>query len=338
MKNLVKKNKIVFITSSYYPSIGGVEKHVQRVVEILSSRGYSVKVFVRYKENYPNYQKTNSVDIYRMPKKDSRPNIILWYLKNKKYLKGAVIHSHDYFPFSLRSLIKNRWVHTFHGYEGYPLDPLAIESRKRVAKSVDYTFCVGKFIEKWYGTRCDQIIWGAAEKPNVIKKPIKYDFIFFGRFEEDTGFEKYIEAFKVIKSKVPSATMVVVGWGSKASWARQYSQNNRLGIIFKEPVKNVYLLLAQSRVAFVSGYQAIIESALMKKPIVAYYDTPIKKDYLGMHPMSRYLNISNRSSQIADKAILLLSSPGNKNTDMYNWANSQNWKSIVNRYEESYKT
>lgn len=332
-------DKLVIFAPSFYPHSGGVEKHLANIVRLLTQKKYKVTVFVRYYKGFPARQKFYGADVVRMPKSSGRVALGTWYIKNKKLLENAIIHSHDYFPLTIRILLKkNRWVHTFHGYEGYPLDTMAIESRKRVAKSVDYTFCVGKFIEKWYGTTCNQIIWGAAEKPKAIKKLIKYDFIFFGRFEEDTGFEKYIEAFKLIKSKVPSATMVVVGWGSKASWARQYSLNNRLGIIFKEPVKNVYLLLAQSRVAFVSGYQAIIESALMKKPIVAYYDTPIKKDYLGMHPMSRYLNISNRSSQIADKAILLLSSPGNKNTDMYNWANSQSWKSIVNKYEESYKS
>jgi glycosyltransferase involved in cell wall biosynthesis len=336
MRNLAAKNKIVFITSSYYPSLGGVEKHVQRVAEILASKGREVKVFVRYKENYPKYQKINNVEIYRMPKKDGRPNINLWYLKNKKYFKDAVIHSHDYFPSVIKKLLKNnRWVHTFHGYEGYPLNPAAIESRKRVASSVDYTFCVGKFIEKWYGTKCDEVIWGAAEKPKKIKKPIKYDFIFFGRFEEDTGFEKYVEAFKIIKSKVPNATMVAVGWGSKANWAIQYSMKNRLGIVFKEPVKDVYPLISQSRVAFVSGYQAIIESSLMKRPIVAYYDTPIKKDYLKMHPMAVYLNIAKNAEEISINALSALESSKDLKT-LFSWASKQNWESIENKYNKSY--
>ena len=201
MKNLAAKNKIVFITSSYYPSFGGVEKHVQRVAEILASRGFTVKVFVRYKENYPTHQKINNVDIYRMPKKDGRPNINLWYLKNKKYFKDATIHSHDYFPFSLRRLVNSRWVHTFHGFEGYPVSKIAIASRKRVLANVDYSFCVGKFIEKWYGTKCDEVLWGAADKPKKYNIKPKYDFVFFGRLEKDTGINTYLEAFKLLSNK-----------------------------------------------------------------------------------------------------------------------------------------
>ena len=95
-----------------------------------------------------------------------------WLLKNKKIFNGAVVHSHDYFPFNLRKILPNiRWVHTFHGYEGYPLHEEAIESRRRLHGLVEYSFCVGQFIEKWYGTKCDNILWGAADQ--VAIKNIK---------------------------------------------------------------------------------------------------------------------------------------------------------------------
>jgi glycosyltransferase involved in cell wall biosynthesis len=335
MKNLAAKNKIAFITSSYYPSLGGVEKHVQRVAEILASRGCIVKVFVRYKENYPKYQKINNVDIYSMPKKDGRPNINLWYLKNKKHFKDSVIHSHDYFPFSLRRLVKNRWVHTFHGFEGYPVSKIAIESRKRVLTSVDYSFCVGKFIEKWYGTKCDEILWGAADKPKKYDIKPKYDFVFFGRLEKDTGINAYLEAFKIMSNKNKSLKMLVVGWGSLQDSNTKYAMENNLDVEFRKPVKDVYAVLAESKIAFVSGYQAIIESALMRKPIIAYYDNPLKKDYLEMHPMVKHFSVVKKSKDMPN-----IVSKINKNSEdlkiIQQWALMQNWESLCDKYLKSY--
>ncbi len=336
MKNLVAKNKIVFITSSYYPSLGGVEKHVQRVSEILASKGCEVKVFVRYKENYPKYQKINNVEIYRMPKKDGRPNINLWYLKNKKYFKDAVIHSHDYFPFSLRRLVKNRWVHTFHGFEGYPVSKIAIESRKRVLANVDYSFCVGKFIEKWYGTKCDEVLWGASDKPKKYDIKPKYDFVFFGRLEKDTGINAYLEAFKILSNKKKSLKMLVVGWGGLQNKNIKYAKDNKLDIEFRKPVKDVYAVLAESKIAFVSGYQAIIESAMMKKPIIAYYDNPLKKDYLQMHPMSNHIYLADSKKQITESVLKIIDNSFKISPAIISWANSQTWDSIVSIYSESY--
>lgn len=337
MKNLVAKNKIVFITSSYYPSLVGVEKHVQRVSEILASKGCEVKVFVRYKENYPEYQKINNVEIYRMPKKDGRPNINLWYLKNKKYFKDAVIHSHDYFPFSLRRLVKNRWVHTFHGFEGYPVSKIAIESRKRVLANVDYSFCVGKFIEKWYGTKCDEVLWGAADKPKKYDIKPKYDFVFFGRLEKDTGINAYLEAFKILSNKNKSLKMLVVGWGGLQNKNIKYAKDNKLDIEFRKPAKDVYAVLAESKIAFVSGYQAIIESAMMKKPIIAHYDNPLKKDYLQMHPMAKFLIIANN----ADKIVKMYTKFHNENAPLgnkiFSWSSRQTWDKIALRYKKSYE-
>lgn len=331
--------KLIIFAPSFYPNHGGVEKHLENVVKILKKNKYDVTTFVRYAKGFPIHNKFLGTDVIRMPKNTNRITLFLWFLKNKHLFDGAIVHSHDYFPMPIRKLLKkNRWVHTFHGYEGYPLDPLAIASRKQVSNSVDYTFCVGKFIEKWYGTKCNEVIWGAAEKPKSINKDIKYDFIFYGRFEEDTGFEKYIRAFKIIKSTKPKAKMLVVGWGSRHDWAVSYSKKYDLGIEFRSPVSNIYPNLAQAKIAFVSGYQAIIESGLMKKSIVAYYDTPIKKDYLEMHPLASSLNIVNSIDGISQKALDLMNNSDYKIKKIYNWSVKQSWSYIVKRYEKSYKS
>lgn len=332
------KRSLVVLAPSYYPNTGGVEKHLEKVCEGLIKRGWGVTVFVRYSPGYPKAQKHHGVNIVRMPKSDGTKTLWLWYLKNKQVFDGAVaIHSHDYFPFALRKLIKNkRWVHTYHGYEGYPLDPRAVESRQQVLKAVDYSFCVGQFIEKWYGTRCDQVIWGAAEGVKQTKTSTKWDFIFYGRFEQDTGFEEYVKGFKLIQDSNPKSNMLILGYGTKEVWAKDYVKQHNLNVTFHGPVGDVRPFLLQSKVAFVSGYLALIECGLAKKPVVAYYGTPIKEDYLKCHPEAKSLAIVHSAQQIASSGQRALKPNPKEIQDLYDWSRVQTWDKIINQYEEAY--
>ncbi len=329
---------LVVLAPSFYPNTGGVEKHLEKVCEGLVEKGWAVTVLVRYAKNYPRSLSHKGVRIIRMPKSDSSKTMWLWYLRNKEIFNNATaIHSHDYFPFALRKLVKNKpWVHTFHGYEGYPLDPRAIESRKNVVKAVDYTFCVGAFIEKWYGTKCDEVIWGAAEPTKQRNQNNKWDFIFFGRYEPDTGFAEYVKGFKLIAAQNPNLTMLSLGYGSQEKWARDFAKTNNLNIQFHEPVANVGPFLQQSRVAFVSGYLAIIECGRDKKPIVAYYGTPIKEDYLKLHPQAKAFAIVNSAQQIAKSGVKALNPNSADIKSLYDWSKTQTWDKIINQYEKTY--
>lgn len=338
MGRLKNQSELVILAPSFYPNTGGVEKHLEKVCEGLVKRGWAITVLVRYGKGYPKSLSRKGVHIVRMPKSDSSKTMWLWYLKNRDIFNNAmVIHSHDYFPFALRKLIKNkRWVHTFHGYEGYPLDPRAIESRKNVAKAVDYTFCVGEFIEKWYGTKCDEVIWGAAEPAKHQNQKTKWDFIFFGRYEPDTGFAEYLKGFRLIAQKQSNANMLVLGHGSQESWAKGFAKDNQLNIQFHEPVANVEPFLQQARAAFVSGYLAIIECGLDKKPVVAYYGTPIKKDYLTMHPEAKAFAVVSTAKQIAEAGLKALKPDPKDIQSLYSWSKSQTWDKIINQYEKAY--
>lgn len=338
MGRLKNQPKVVVLAPSYYPNTGGVEKHLEKVCEGLIKKGWDVTVLVRYSKDYPKSLVYKGVSIVRMPRSDSSKTMWFWYLRNKGIFDNVkAIHSHDYFPFALRNLIKNkRWVHTFHGYEGYPLDPRAIESRKNVLKSVDYTFCVGQFIEKWYGTKCDEVIWGAAEPIKHHNQKTKWDYIFFGRYEVDTGFAEYIKGFKLIADSNPELSMLSLGYGSEEKWAKDFAKKNNLKIQFHKPVSNVEPFLQRSKVAFVSGYLAIIECGLEKKPIVAYFGTPIKEDYLKLHPRAEVFAIVNTDQQIAQSGLRALK-PNPKDIQiLYNWSKAQTWDKIINQYEEAY--
>lgn len=335
------KKRLIIFAPSFYPNIGGVETHLLNVIQELKLAGWSPEVYVRYAPGYPKTQTVSGVKVNRMPKSGNIIAISTWVIKHAPLLISArAIHSHDYFPTNLRRLLpKKRWVHTFHGYEGFPINPDAVLSRQRVLGAVDFSFCVGAFIEKWYGTKCDKVIYGAARLSEMtVPIAIKYDYIFYGRLAQDTGVSEYLKAFRLIQQKIPTASMLIVGNGAKAATLHSYAKRNSLNTTFVDAVKDINPYLASAKVAFVSGYLAIIEAGLLKKPVVAYYGTPIKKDYLELHPMAHNFFVANSAERLASDSIkAILPANAKRVVNLYNWARQQTWENLANEYEKAYK-
>lgn len=341
MDRLDNINKLLIIAPSYYPNSGGVEGHIRCVSKAIANRGYKMTILVRYNRDIPRRQTVDGIDVRRLPKKDSIIPMALWCFVHLSTLRRVrAVHTHDYFPWALRRLFhKKPWVHTFHGYEGYPLRSDAIESRKRVRAEVPYCVGVGRFIEKWYGTKCDYYTYGAVDLKKFssgIGNGRTWDYIFYGRLEGDTGFRAYVEAFRVLSSSNPTLSMVVVGDGSLRVWAEEYTQKYSLNIELVGTKPSVVDFLARSRVAFVSGYLGIIEAGALKKPIVAYYGTPIKKDYLLMHPMVKNMQVAGSPKELASMADEVYNRPAKHTEAMYNWAREQTWERIAEEYTSHY--
>ena len=335
---------VLMIAPSYYPRSGGVEKHILEINRTLANRGHVVRVLVRYSPDIPEYQKHENIEIWRLPQHDNLLGILPWLINHHSLFKNIdVIHSHDYYPRSLRRFVpKLAWVHTFHGYEGYPLAEDAIHSRQIVRTEVAYCFCVGAFIEKWYGTKCDTIIYGAVKVPlDIDTVPGAWDIIFYGRLENDTGFKDYLKGFKIIAEIYPKTRLLVLGSGTLGSWAGKFAADNKLNVDFIEWVPDVLPYLKNSKVAFVSGYLAILEAAAIGKPIISNYQTPIKYDYLDCHPLRDKLNISSSPAAIASSFQKIWEQPRNLPLDIktaQEWALEQSWDKLATLYESSYES
>lgn len=330
MKNLL------IIAPSFWPLQGGVESHLKNILPMLSNMGYKITVVCRYDKKLPREQIYKGMRVIRLPK--SNFGLRIWALANLRLLlKHKVVHSHDYFPTPIHELLggKVKWVHTFHGYEGYPVLPEVIKSRQQVRKLVPSCIGVGEFIEKWYGTTCEEWIYGAVDFESLPKKTKpKTDIIFYGRLEEDTGIRTYIKAFEII-SKTNDLKMLVVGSGSLKRELLDYSEKMKLHIVFKDFSDDVLQDVAQSKIAFVSGYLSIIEAAAIGLQVISVYDTPIKKDYLEMHPMSAHFKVCSSPEQIY-KAYL-----DAKDTEISSyfrdWAKNQSWSRICSIYSKYYE-
>jgi glycosyltransferase involved in cell wall biosynthesis len=331
--------KIVILAPSSYPKRGGVEVHVMSVAELMVNRGHQVIILVRFDPDIPAHQELSGITILRLPQHDNLIFLALWLLRHPGVFEGVdAIHSHDYFPLPFKRFFPNTpWVHTFHGYEGYPLDQAAIKSRRNVRRITKYCVGVGQFIEKWYGTKLDYITYGAAAMPGKIAMlPHDWSVLYYGRLEPDTGFEDYLKGFKLIAQQHPDANMAVVGDGSLGAWASQFISDNKLRVDMIGWKADVWPYLKASKVICTSGYLSILETSLMSKPVVAHYATPIKKDYLECHPMADNFFIVNSPEEIAAAYGNAANEDTARRDVRQNWAQEQTWNKIVGVYEHAY--
>jgi glycosyltransferase involved in cell wall biosynthesis len=332
--------KILVIAPDYLPRTGGVEKHILMVTRELVHQGHEVVVLVRHGDYLPEHQTVEGVQVWRLPSSNSLPALLKWYLGHRHVFRDVdVIHSHDFYPRHLRKLLPGvKWVHTFHGYEGYPLDPAAIASRQGVRREVDVCFGVGAFIEKWYGTKLDYTIYGAVDPMPISKTPAAAtDILFLGRLEEDTGFEVYLRAFELIHKKHPQVTLGVVGGGLMHDWAKDFIAERKLPVTLFGWMPDPSAYIQASKVMFAPGYLVILEAALAGKPIVSHYGTPIKKDYLELHPLAEYMGIGGSVEQIADSYDKTGLMSGARLKQAQAWAGEQTWARLVGMYVDAYK-
>jgi len=242
---------ILFISKYYWPHVGGVERHVREISLNLRKKGHKVyKVTIISEEDikYPHIKYFGLLYIW------------FWLLKNRDLIKESdIVHCHDgfiwYLPF--RFLYPKKKVYTtFHGYEEYPLRKISILLRKLSAKLSWGNICIGKFIEKWYGIKSDYISYGAVDtskfKPRDIEP--KYDAVFVGRNDKQTGINQYLK----VKKKI-------------------------LIVSDKPDPENYYPL---GKFTFASRYLSILEAFACKRPVIALYDNSLKKDYLAMTPFA----------------------------------------------------
>lgn len=330
--------KILFLARLFYPDIGGVEKHVLEISKVLINKGHEVSVIT---ESSGKQNEINGIKIFRIK---NLPNswfkkfyIWKWMISNLSIFKEAdIIHVHDiyysYLPIKLLLLSKKSFI-TFHGYESYPISKKNILIRKISEKLASGNIIVGDFIKKWYGTTPNYVIYGATELPSVTNKPKnKVTGIFIGRLDYHTGIGDYAKAVEIIREKYPKFKFTIIGEGP---FKKKVSRYKPLGAK-KDAVK----YLKDNNFAFVSRYLSILEAFAHKRLVIALYDNPVKKDYLGMVPYSKFIVLEESPEKIAEKVIHYMKNPNESEIlveKAYEWVKDKNWESIVNIYLKLWK-
>lgn len=157
---------ILFLTRRFYPSIGGVEKHLNGLCELLLQRGNRVTILTeKHEASLKETDIYKNIKIIRIPQMN-KYGIWKWIQENNKLFdESDIIHVHDVFfwvfLYKLTHWYKKIYV-TFHGWEGkYPIPINNILIRKISETMSSGNICIGEFISKWYHTNANFITYGA---------------------------------------------------------------------------------------------------------------------------------------------------------------------------------
>ncbi len=358
-----KKMKILFLSRSYYPNIGGVEKHINEISKILINQGHKITIITeKIKQSYSNNYQSNSLGAKEAGKKLNTKIIRIdvgdndWFKKFRIWLQlirqikiiaqSDIIHCHDvffwYLPFRIIFPFKKVYT-TFHGYEGNKIpNKRAVFMHKLAEALSNGNICIGDFLKKWYGTKPSFVSYGAIDskllqiKNESVKK--NKDVIFAGRLEEETGILEYLEAIYLLKKRGINLTLDIFGDGQLKNKAKEYVSKNKLNVSFKGFVSNVTDYISFYKIIFVSRYLGILEALALRIPIFAQYNNVIKKDYLYMSPFAKFISIGKTGEEIAKEVESYLKD--HKKIDIdggYKWVKDNTWENMVKVYLRLWK-
>lgn len=344
---------ILMIAAGYFPhQIGGVQKHVRMIAEILARKGHFVRVMVPIESGAMMSMLTDGdVEIiYRELPRDpllSLATLRRWFLPfgaDREWTEWAdVVQFHDFSFFLqwfvLAALLKKKpkaYV-TFHGYEGYPLRSKTIFLRRVTNWLAQGSIGVGGFIEEFYGTKLDAVIYGGVMPSSTEDQP-EFDAVWVGRLSPDTGFTHYYEAMKKI-AETRAVKWLVIGDGPLSAMLDVSPANLSLEWRKSDPCAEDALSLG--RVAFVSGYLAMLEAAARRVPVVAVYDNPVKKRYLECIPGGcKMFEFVADSGEIVDTTLRIWSNADEvrrKVDEAYEWSKRQTWEKVIDEYEKLWR-
>lgn len=353
--------KILFLTRLYYPHIGGVETHIQKIAQELVKRNDEVTIITSSFDQSLSIQETvENVKIIRIPFDSEASKMRTWkWMNDHKVLfhESDVIHIHDVFwwVFPLLPFIRPKLFITFHGWEGqFPIKRTSILQRKIAASLVKGNIHVGEYIQKWYGTHANVVTYGAVDSSSqknahqsgkevlkkvfnaaksgsfVLKNKLKYEAIFLGRLSTDNDVDAVVRLFRLWKKEVPSAQFLFVGDGDLRDDCAEIGEVTGF-------VKNPDQYIDEAKIVCASSYLSIMSAQLRKKLVLSFYSNPLKKDYLSFYPQAKHMIIESEPQVALAKLSDLQKDKRRYNAYIesnHHWVKSQTWSKVTDEYEK----
>lgn len=336
--------KILFFTRSFYPQIGGVERHIYEISKILQKKGHQITIIAEQVDiKLEAFEIFEGIDVYRIPNthiEKLKKFTIWWFLwKNRELIINAdIIHAHDvyfwYYPFRFLFFNKPSFI-TFHGYEThFPIQNKAVIVRKINEILSNGNICIGEFIKKWYGTSPTYLSYGGVNAiifKNKYTKGLK--LLFVGRLSVDTGFKMYYDLVNKLKCRYHKLDFTILGDGSLSNIIKNVG-------VWKGSVNNIGSYIIKSNIVLSSSYLSILEALIAKRLVFAVYDNPVKEDYLRMTPFAKYIVIAGSAEELYEKVIYYLDHPSEEVKLVeagYKWARTQTWEKVANLYLKLWK-
>lgn len=336
---------ILMFSRLYYPHIGGVEKHLKKISEVLIRKGHRVSILTeQFNKSLKTEEQVNGVPIRRIPTyhiSESRKKWVVWkWMRENRqwWRKFDLIHVHDVFywifPFKFFGGTPPNYV-TFHGYEGVNPPGYASVVQRKLAESLSSgSICVGDFMRKWYRANPDIVIYGGVSG-KMSKKSASKNVIYLGRLSEDAGILIYLEALKILGKMGIELGLDVYGDGPQLNKAKEFSEKNNLRVKFYGFVSEEKVRFTSARFMFVSRYLGILEAMRAKQKVFAVYNNEIKKDYLKCHPMAKNMIISGDPNTLATHLLKYIKKPKIHDVKVekaYKWAKKQTWGNVTEEY------
>lgn len=287
---------ILFLTRKKRPSIGGVEKHIDRLTNLLIRMGHGVQVLSEKDVKHPYVKLLGLFYIW------------FWLFKNRKLIiKSDVVHCHDvfiwYLPFRFLFPLKPIYT-TFHGWEEeYPIPWSNILQKKLASKLSWRNIAVGKYIEKFYGIKTNALTYGASVTSlyNSVTVKQKNRIVYVGRLEENTGLLQFLDWLKNNKKY----SVDFCGDGRLRTECEKYGTVH--GFCDPNP------FYKKAKICVPGGYLAALEALSYNCELKLFWNNQVKEDYWKMSPFYKL--------------------KGNK---LKAWANQQTWEKLTNEYLDLY--
>jgi glycosyltransferase involved in cell wall biosynthesis len=263
-------------------------------------------------------------------------------IKNfREFKKADIVHCHDVFFWYLPLRViffKKKVFTTFHGHETiFPPTKKAKLIRKISAASSHGVIHIGHYIEKWYGTKPDVILYGGVYKNKFqntkANKSPKIKLAYIGRTEHDMGISIYASAIQKLIKKNIQIELHVFGEGKLIKKIQQLGTIHGFSDNVHAKIKDADFILA-------SSYLSILEAFAAKKLVFAVFENSLKRDYFILSPFRDFVILSRGSEELAKKIENYKDKKKEKDKVVekaYKWAQNQTWEKIADEYLNLWK-
>lgn len=256
--------KILFISKYPTTHVGGVERHIERIANIIQQAGNTITVISERDIKYPHIKFVGLLYIW------------FWFFKNRKLIKKAdIIHIHDvfvwYLPFKFLYPYKKVFT-TFHGWEGkYPIPLWNLINKQIACRLSNGTIAVGRYIEKFYKIKSNIIIYGGINNIKKQSAKVKNSIVFVGRLEPDTGLLQFLNYLRSSSLVYGYKNVSFVGDGSLREQCEKFGKVYG----FCDPVP----FYKKAETVIPSGYLTFLEAKSYGCKIRTFYENELKRQY-----------------------------------------------------------